>query len=386
MNTTRQQLPVIGDDGPASPPPPARTGARTSASGKLAYKWGNGVRAVNCWVVPYLWSRVYSNQFRPVLCYLYTDWKCNIDCHYCFQYDNQREGMSLEIAKSNIDWLKSVGCRVIPLMGGEPLLRKDFVLEVIRYGAQNGFFMYLPTNGYLLDRAFVDAIGEAGVAAVNLAVDCVAPRKGLPKALLAIEPQFRYLVEGQKKYGYLVFFNINICKTNIKDVKLLTEIAHENRIGTDYHLNEPPQPFTDLQHYKHRSDGLFLTPEQYTEVDELLDWIIEKQRRGWPMVNSIAHLQAFKQRMRGNTGEWDCRAGMNGALIRPDGSLSPCFDMINYEHDWGRIWEPKFDPQELAQLKQRCKSQCSSTCFYTMGSYYRFGPLMQWVRKHARVG
>jgi hypothetical protein len=28
--------------------------------------------------------------------------------------------------------------------------------------------------------------------------------------------------------------------TNIKDVKMLTEIAHQNRIGTDYHLNEPP--------------------------------------------------------------------------------------------------------------------------------------------------
>lgn len=104
------------------------------------------------------------------------------------------------------------------------------------------------------------------------------------------------------------------------------------------------------------------------------------------MVNSIAHLQAFKRRMRGDTGEWDCRAGLNGALIRPDGSLSPCFDMINYDHDWGRIWAPRFPPEELALLKQRCMRLCSSTCFYTMASYYRLGPLMRWVRKHARVG
>jgi MoaA/NifB/PqqE/SkfB family radical SAM enzyme len=271
-------------------------------------------------------------------------------------------------------------------MGGEPLVRKDFTLEVIRYGEENGFFMYLPTNGYLMDEAFIDEMGAAGVAAVNLAVDCVAPRKGLPKALLPIEPQFRYLVEKQREYGYLVFFNINICRSNIKDVRLLTEIAHQNRIGTDYHLNEPPHSFTDQTHYKHRDDGLFVTPDEYEEVDRLLDWLIERQRAGWPMVNSIAHLESFKRRMRGELGQWDCRAGINGALIRPDGTLSPCFDMINYDHDWGRIGDERFNQEGLSALKQNCMSLCSSTCFHTMAHYYRLSSLSEWVRKHTRVG
>jgi hypothetical protein len=34
---------------------------------------------------------------------------------------------------------------------------------------------------------------------------------------------------------------INICRTNIKDVKQLTEIDRQNAIGTDDHLNESPQ-------------------------------------------------------------------------------------------------------------------------------------------------
>ncbi len=352
----------------------------------IRYKALNGIKAIKRWVIPYMNSRIRADQFRPVLCYLYTDWRCNIDCHYCFQYNNDRPGMDFETAKSAIDWLKSIGCRVIPLMGGEPLLRKDFVLKVIRYGAENGFFMYLPTNGYLLDKAFIDEVGKAGVAAINLAVDCVAPRKGLPKALLNIEPQFRYLVERQKKYGYLTFFNINICRNNIKDVKLLTEIAHQNQIGTDYHLNEPPHNFVDTHHYRHHDDMLSITPDQYDEVSELLDWLIEKQRRGWPMVNSIAHLQLFKERMRGPIKPWDCRAGHNGALIRPDGSLSPCFDLITYDHDWGRIWEPKFDEAALQSVKKRCMPYCSSTCFHTMAYYYQWRSIPQWVKKHIRVG
>jgi len=203
----------------------------------IRYKSLNGLRAIRRWAIPYLNSLIHAGEFRPVLCYLFTEWRCNIDCHYCFLYNNEMPGMDLDTAKRSVDWIKSIGCRVIPLMGGEPLLRKNFVLEVICYGAENGFFMYLPTNGYLLDKPFIDEVGRAGVAAINLAVDCVAPRKELPKALLSIEPQFRYLVDRQKKYGYLVFFNINICRNNIKDVKLLTEIAHQNDIGTDYHLN-----------------------------------------------------------------------------------------------------------------------------------------------------
>jgi MoaA/NifB/PqqE/SkfB family radical SAM enzyme len=353
---------------------------------KLNYKGLNWIRAVERWVIPYLNSRVHADDFRPVLCYLFTDWKCNIECHYCFQYDNTKPGMNLETARSAIDWLKSVGCRVIAIMGGEPLVRKGFILEVIRYGAERGFFMYLPTNGYLMDKTFIDKIGQAGIAAVNLAVDCVAPRKGLPKALLNIEPQFRYLIERQAKYGYLVFFNINICRTNIKDAKLLTEIAHQNHIGTDYHLNEPPQGFVNVDHYEHLDDGLHLTPDKYDEVDELLDWLIDRQRQGWPMVNSIEHLRSFKERMRGAMRPWDCRAGHNAALIRTDGTLSPCFDLISHDNDWGRIWEPKFEKEELRALKEKCLPFCSSTCFYNIGHYYNLRAIPEWVQKHVRVG
>jgi MoaA/NifB/PqqE/SkfB family radical SAM enzyme len=355
----------------------------------LGYKAVNGVRAVKRWVVPYVRSRLHPAEFRPVLCYMYVEWRCNIDCHYCFQFDNTKANMDLATAKSAIDWLHSLGCRVIPLMGGEPILRPEFILEVIRYGASQGFFMYLPTNGYLLNRELIDELGRAGVAAVNLALDCVAPRPGLPKALLAVEDQFRYLVEAKNKYGFLLFLNINICSTNLKDVKLLTELARHHRIGTDYHLNERPQAVADVSFYRHAERGqkLYVQEDQVAVVDELLDWLCDKQRQGWPMVNSTRHLQKFKDQMRGDMEPWDCRAGINGAMIRPDGSIDPCFGMLsNHEVDWGRIWEPKFDRGQLAEMKKTCLPKCSSTCFYTMASYYNDWTIPEWVRKHVQVG
>ena len=73
---------------------------------------------------------------------------------------------------------------------------------------------------------------------------------------------------------------------------MLTEIAHQNHIGTDYHLNEPPHDIVNVAHYKHQNDGLHITPDKFEAVDNLLDWIIDRQRQGWPMVNSIEHLKA----------------------------------------------------------------------------------------------
>jgi MoaA/NifB/PqqE/SkfB family radical SAM enzyme len=294
--------------------------------------------------------------------------------------------MSFETAKSSLDWLKTIGCRVIALMGGEPLLRKDFILDVIHYGSRNGFFIYLPTNGYLLDEDYIDKLGQAHVAAINLAVDCIELKPGLPKALMAIEPQFRYMVKMQEKYGYILFFNINITSKNLYDVKMLTEIAHDNGIATDYHINEPPHDVIDIDHYKHKGDGLYIREDQYEEVDSLLDWIIMKNRKGYTMVNSIPHLYAMKDMARNKTMKWDCRAGHNGILIRQDGTLSPCFGLMMYDHDWGKIWEPRFDKDELASIKTDCVKTCLSTCFYTMGHYYQPTETIKWMVKHSRVG
>ena len=57
---------------------------------------------------------------------------------------------------------------------------------------------------------------------------------------MPIRKQFDYLVKKQYRYGYTVFFNINICRNNLDDVRKLTEIAHDNGISTDYHIYETP--------------------------------------------------------------------------------------------------------------------------------------------------
>ena len=152
----------------------------------------------------------------------------------------------------------------------------------------------------------------------------------------------------QYQYGYSVFFNINICRNNMDDVRELTEIAHDHGIATDYHINE--SPMMDQPDFKHMEDNLtFITPEDFGKVDELVDWLIEKKKSGYKMVNSASRLDEMRHFMRGKVQEWNCRAGYNSLIVRTDGTLAPCFPMYNATYDWGAIENHKFETTQLTR-------------------------------------
>lgn len=375
-----QKPEALGDIGPDKGPHPSPANPyRRRWTAPLIY------RAMRGWLFPYIRSRILPGDFHPIIAYLFTEWKCNLDCHYCWAFDNRVKGMTEDTAKWSIDWLYETGCRVLALMGGEVLLRPKFVHKVVYYAAKKGFWVYLPTNGRLLKPELVDRLGDAGVATVNFAVDCVDEKPGLPKALNPIRSYFEYLIKKQYVYGYCVFFNMNITRINLEDIKQLTEIAHDYGIATDYHINE--SPMLEQHHFKHLEHNVtFFQPEDYPKVDELIDWLIEKNRAGYKMVNSIQRLQDMKDFLRGKVKPWNCRAGHNSLIIRVDGTLAPCFPMYSATYDWGVVGHHKFDTQQLNTMKTSCQTHCFSTLNHNLAYCYDDGRVIRWVLRQAKRG
>jgi MoaA/NifB/PqqE/SkfB family radical SAM enzyme len=337
------------------------------------------------WMLPYFQSRVMPGDFQPIIAYLFTDWKCNLDCHYCWSYDNRVNGMTEDTARRTIDWLYSTPCRVLAPTGGEPLLRPDFVHKVIYYAAKKDFWVYLATNGRLLRPPVIDRLADAGIATINFAVDAINIKPGLPKAFAEVRSQFEYLVKRQYRYGYTVFFNTNICRTNIDDVKQIVEIAHDNGISITFHVNETPM--MEQSHFQHLDkNDTYIRPEDFPVVDDLLDWLIDKQRQGYKMVDSIPRLQKMKEFMRGGGEHWGCRAGQNWLIVRTNGSLAPCFPMYNAKFDWGTVGNQKFDKQQLNEMKQGCEPQCFSTLGYNVAYCYSVARVLKWLWKQAKHG
>lgn len=77
-------------------------------------------------------------EFQSIIAYLFTEWKCSLDCHYCWSHDNRSKGMTEDTARRAIDWLHSTPCRVFAPTGGEPLIRPDFIHKVIYYTLEHG--------------------------------------------------------------------------------------------------------------------------------------------------------------------------------------------------------------------------------------------------------
>ena len=397
----------LSDPGPATPPE------------KRDWSISQAYRAMQGWLFPYIRSRVLPGEFHPIIAYLFVEYKCNLDCWYCWAFNNKVRGMTEDTARRTIDSLHDRGCRVLALMGGEPLLRPQFAHKVVNYAAKKGFWIYIGTNARLLRPDVADRLGDAGASVFNVAVDAWDIKPGLPKALVPIEPHLEHLLRKQYVYGYMVFLNINICRNNTEDVRQLTEYAHAHRIATDYHINETPMLEQD-DHFKHLSDNpTYIHPEDWGRMDALIDWLIEKNKSGYQMVNSVQRLEEMKafMRMGGNASdlktlgwngdgngsngtakhlarmpgivqdaagdlhfaEWNCRAGQNNVIVRTDGTVAPCFPMYASPFDWGNIDKPKFNAEQLGAMKKSCQRHCFSTLNHNLAYCYDDSRVIKWV-------
>jgi len=387
----------LGDPGPEVP------------TEKREWPFSHYYRSMKGWLVPYVRSRVLPGDFHPLIAYLFTDYKCNLDCWYCWAFNNKIKGMTEDTARQSIDWLYDQGCRVLALMGGEPLLRPQFVHKVVYYAAKKGFWIYVATNARLLRPEVADRVNDAGVAVYNIAVDAWDEKPGLPKALVPIQPQLEYLLRKQYVYGYMAFLNINICRNNTEDVRQLTEYAHAHRIATDYHINETPMLEQD-EHFKHLNDNpTYIRPEDWPQIDDLIEWLVAKYSDGYQMVNSAQRLREMKAFVRMACGgeklqqlgwngngvgdgvaqqlanmegivqdadgsvhfaQWNCRAGQSSVIVRTDGTLAPCFPVYSSPVDWGNIERPNFDREQLINLKKTCQQHCFSTLNHILADCY----------------
>jgi sulfatase maturation enzyme AslB (radical SAM superfamily) len=77
----------LADPGPEIPP------EKRKWSAKDIHRTARG------WLFPYVRSRVSPGEFHPITAYLFTEYKCNLDCWYCWSYNNNVRGMTEDVAR-----------------------------------------------------------------------------------------------------------------------------------------------------------------------------------------------------------------------------------------------------------------------------------------------
>src|SRR5262249_2735953 len=123
--------------------------------------------------------RLAAHRGRAVNVTLHLTTGCNLRCTYCFEGDHAyRQDMSGEVARAAIDFaLRDGGGRPgIGVFGGEPLIRRDLILELVNYAKRADSeaipHFKITTNGLLLDDAFLVRCADEDVA-ISLSIDGV---------------------------------------------------------------------------------------------------------------------------------------------------------------------------------------------------------------------
>jgi MoaA/NifB/PqqE/SkfB family radical SAM enzyme len=134
---------------------------------------------------------------RPIVTHLVITRRCNLSCGYCFEYDKVSRPVPTAILKQRIDHLARLRSLFVTLTGGESLLHPDAAELVAHIGARD-MVPFLNTNGYLLTRRWIDALGDAGLYALQISVDNATPNAVSMKSLKTLRPKLDLLAEHAK--------------------------------------------------------------------------------------------------------------------------------------------------------------------------------------------
>ena len=145
---------------------------------------------------------------------------CDLDCPFCQVPKQKVKTMPPELRREafrKLALIAAPGCKM-SILGGEPTLRPDLLLEAVTDAVRAGFLPNVVTNGYALTEDLIIQLAQAGLDHLAMSVDVEgaqgALRTDLDKALRLlrfardrrITPVVNVLVSRQTDIGALKRF------------------------------------------------------------------------------------------------------------------------------------------------------------------------------------
>jgi radical SAM protein with 4Fe4S-binding SPASM domain len=252
---------------------------------------------------------------------------CNLSCSHCYQGSHGRDEMSLpEIRKTAAEaadmirhWSSSYGISFSPSMnitGGEPFLRND-LFEILETVKDQGFEIYVLTNGTLVDKSRASALAGLGVRGVQVSVegpeevhDSIRGRDSFAAAAIGIE----HLVAA----GLPVTLNVTLSALNARHVRKI--LAFGSRVGAVR---------IGFSRLVPSGKGRSLLPQMLPgdELMPLYSSLLSLELAGLTIVTGdpiAAQMHKPEGSDAGSVAISGCAAAVSGLTIMPDGTVMPC--------------------------------------------------------------
>jgi len=279
---------------------------------------------------------------KPLQCSLYVTDRCNLDCAYCTEYDNSRAHPSIEDLKKWVRKIRELGTMRIALVGGEPLTHPNIV-ELVRYCRELGFATSLTTNGFLLTRKLVRELEDAGLQVMQISVDRMTPSAITRKSFKTVLPKLDYFRDSK------ISLHITgvICADTLPEAQAVLETGLSRGIPTEVRLvhADPLRRF--------RVDR-----GQREELEQFIDSMIERKRRGEKIHTSEAILNYQRSLIREEHVEWTCAAGYKLFFVSAQGKFWICSMVHTNKH----IMDVTLDDLYANYKKKSCQKGCGVYC------------------------
>ena len=281
---------------------------------------------------------------KPWVAQLYVTEQCNLDCHYCNEYNNSLPHPALADLKKWMDHIRKLGVARLGLQGGEPLKHPDIV-EVVRYAKSLGFCkVSMSTNGFLLNRELIASLEAAGLDSIHISVDRMTPIASTRKSMKSILHKLSWFKDSKIKLNVSgVLFKETLDEMGqVVDTCLDLGVAVQARAVHD-----------DLVHDRALRDPNASEPLlRFIEQQETLKRSGEKIHTSWNL------FEYQKKMLRQEPVEWTCVAGYKYFFVSSTGKFWLCSQVRTERH----ILDITREDLLSYNKKKSCQAKCGVYC------------------------
>lgn len=283
----------------------------------------------------------------PIRYFFELTYKCNLNCPYCYVGSdrNKNELTTQEWFKviEQIPWYS-----IVTLVGGEPLLRKDFV-EILQKTAKKTLGkVSVVTNGILINDDIIDAFIKTNMLLLSVSLDGYGKnhdknrgKEGIFDTVISNLDKVNAAKSKSKRP--LVDIKTIVLENNLDDLPKLYKLCEEmnfdflsvsflrnnnlkqnsilrEQFGEEFYAQKYPiKPYFDMEHFK----------EVYREIEGMKGKTQLRFAPKFPDINTIENIEKFFSYSDKPINEIykPCLYPFSDMMINPEGNVYPCLSL-----------------------------------------------------------
>jgi len=308
---------------------------------------------------------------------------CNFRCRHCGSSAGlaRRGELTTGEAITLCDQFPDLLVQEVDLTGGEPLLRKDWMVIAQRL-ARHSIPVNVLTNGLIIDKDLIAQLQQAGIAGMGISLDGLETAhdrtRNYPGSYRQVLRALDLFEAADIPYNVITTVN----KQNINDLEQMHELLE--KVGTDRWRLQPLIPMGRVK----ESGDLALGSSEMRMLGHFVRHMIMTKKNVKPEIicsDGLDYVVPEELPWRG------CPAGISSCGIMSDGRVKGCLSLpdevcegsIRQRSLWDIWFDPQsfaytrnFSPEQLGPICKNCEKSaeclggCSSSSYTSFGKFH----------------